>query len=87
MRMLILLAVVLGALSGTGVRAQPYSVTKGVSSDAGKVALIVLRSEAGGVEAAIAPEKGGELSSLRVRRRGEWVEMLYLGRDYSPRDD
>ena len=87
MRMLILLVAVWGALSGTSARAQPYSIAKAVSSDAGKVALIVLRSEAGGVEAAIAPEKGGELSSLRVRRRGKWVEMLYLGRDYSPRDD
>jgi len=31
----------------------------------------------------IAPEMGGELSSFRVRRNGEWHELLYRALDYS----
>jgi galactose mutarotase-like enzyme len=45
--------------------------------------LIVLRDEAGGVEAAVAPEKGGELSGYKVRHGGEWIELLHRARDYS----
>jgi galactose mutarotase-like enzyme len=45
--------------------------------------LVVLRDEATGIEAAIAPAKGGELSSLRVRHKGQWIETLYRARDYS----
>ncbi len=46
--------------------------------------LIVLRDNAAGIEAAVAPQAGGELSSYRVRRKGEWLELLYHARDYSP---
>src|SRR5215813_5130851 len=48
------------------------------------VDLIVLRDSASGLEAAVAPAEGGELSSLRVRFRGRWVELIYRARDYSP---
>lgn len=48
------------------------------------VTLVVLRDDAAGVEAAIAPEQGGELSSLRVLHRGEWLELLHRARDYRP---
>ena len=51
------------------------------------VELIILRDMDAGVEAAIAPSRGGELSSLRFRRGADWLETLYLGRDYTPRDD
>ena len=51
------------------------------------VALIILRDTEAGVEAGIAPSQGGELSSLRVRHGQDWLETLYLGRDYTPRDD
>ena len=51
------------------------------------VKLVVLRDSESGVEAAIAPDRGGELSSLRFRSGDNWTELLYLGRDYSPRDD
>ena len=50
---------------------------------AGDVPLIVLRDEARGLEAAVAPSKGGEMSSFKVRHRGQWVETLYRARDYS----
>ncbi len=45
--------------------------------------LIVLRDNVAGIEAAVAPKAGGELSSFRVRRKGEWIELLYHARDYS----
>lgn len=53
------------------------------------VELIILRDVESGVEAAIAPSRGGELSGLRVRfaEGEEWLETLYLARDYSPRED
>jgi hypothetical protein len=49
------------------------------------VELFILRDTESGVEAAIAPARGGELSGLRVRFAEEWLETLYLARDYSPR--
>jgi gluconolactonase len=45
--------------------------------------LIVLRDNVAGVEVAVAPQAGGELSSYRVRRNNEWIELLYHARDYS----
>lgn len=42
---------------------------------------ILLRDNEAKLEAAIAPEKGGELASLVLDR----VELIYLGRDYSAR--
>lgn len=46
--------------------------------------VVVLRDDAAGMEAAVAPSEGGELTSLRVRFRGAWVELLYRARDYGP---
>jgi galactose mutarotase-like enzyme len=46
--------------------------------------LVVLRDNAAGIEAAVASQAGGELSSFRVRRKNEWIELLYHARDYSP---
>src|SRR5512133_3367586 len=45
--------------------------------------VIVLRDDAAGVEAAVSPSHGGELTSLRVRFRGSWTELLYRARDYT----
>lgn len=56
-----------------------------LDEQSGDVPLIVLRDEAGGIEAAIAPGKGGELSGLKIRVGERWVETLYLARDYAPR--
>ncbi|MYC66104.1 MAG: hypothetical protein F4X12_07210 [Acidobacteriia bacterium] len=64
----------------------PYIVESAASVDASAVELIVLRDEAGGIEAAIAPAKGGELSGLRVRHDGQWTETLQFARDYAPRE-
>ena len=61
-----------------------YTVTRELAKGPGTPELIVLRDTLAGVEAAIAPTEGGELSSYRVRFRGEWVELLYHARDYSP---
>lgn len=47
--------------------------------------MLLLKDAESGIEAAIAPAKGGELSSLVVRRGGVPLELIYLGRDYSPR--
>ena len=74
--------VILCALPLSGQR---YSVGESVSSDASKTKLVLLRDEAAGMEAAIAPAKGGELSGLAVRFQDQWIETLYLARDYSPR--
>jgi galactose mutarotase-like enzyme len=47
------------------------------------VELVVLRDNASGVEAAIAPSEGGELSSIRVRFQNRWIELIEHARDYS----
>jgi galactose mutarotase-like enzyme len=44
---------------------------------------LVRVSDGGGLEASVTPEKGGELSSLKVCLQGRWVELLYRGGDYS----
>lgn len=59
-----------------------YSVSEERASGAGSPQVIVIRDNAAGVEAAVAPSEGGELSSLRVKFRGAWVELLYRARDY-----
>ena len=63
-----------------------FVVERTTSVDASAVPLLALRDERAGIEAAVAPSKGGELSGLAVRRNGEWIETLYRGRDYSPVD-
>ena len=81
------LAVVLLALGcGSGDPPARYTTGAAASDDSSAVELIVLRDEVGGVEAAIAPSKGGELSGLRVRHADRWIETLQLARDYSPRE-
>ena len=65
--------------------AERFSVGESVSLDASQTALILLHDEEAGIEAAIAPDKGGELSGLRLQHQGNWVETIYLARDYSPR--
>src|SRR6185503_2890526 len=60
-----------------------YGVTTRALSEPGRQ-LIVLQDNDGGLEASICPSQGGELSSLRLRRKGKWVELLYRAADYSP---
>ena len=78
------LAVLLACLAPR-LPAQPYTIESAESVTS--PAFLVLRDQGGGMEAAIAPDRGGELSSLRVRHKGNWIELLYLARDYAPRDD
>src|SRR6185369_4232859 len=60
-----------------------YSITDEKATGGSAPALVVLHDN-GGAEAAIAPSEGGELSSFKVRIKGEWIEFLYRARDYSP---
>ncbi len=46
---------------------------------------LTLSDPEAGIEAVIAPAHGGEISSLKVRLKGQWVETLYLANDYAPR--
>ncbi len=50
---------------------------------AADVRLLTIRDEAGLMEAAIAPERGAELTSLKVRFGGEWIELLWRANDFS----
>lgn len=63
-----------------------YVVESAASIDASATELIILRDEAGGIEAAVSPSRGGELAGLRVLHGGAWLETLQLARDYSPRE-
>lgn len=76
-----LFAVVLAVASAVGATAR-YSVADAAADDG--TPLVVLRDALNGTEAAVAPDQGGELSSLRVPFRGHDVELLYRGRSYRP---
>jgi galactose mutarotase-like enzyme len=43
--------------------------------------LLVIK--AAGIEATLNPQKGGEMASLKVLHKGQWVETLYRAMDYS----
>ena len=75
-----------GLLPFGGLAAERYQVLEDRAKGPGAPPLVVLRDDIAGVEAAIAPAKGGELSSLRLRHKGRWIETLYLARDYTPRE-
>jgi len=67
-----------------------YAVEEAATPDG--VPLILLIDRTAGLEAAVAPSKGADLSGLRVRlgaedeSRDDWIETVYLARDYSPRE-
>jgi len=69
----------LGTLSAQQSR---YSVSEEMASGPGSPPVVVIRDDSAGMEAAVAPSEGGELSSLRVKFHGAWVELLYRARDY-----
>lgn len=62
-----------------------YSASHSKTAD-GNVDLLALEDAEAGVIATIAPDKGGEVSSLRIKIGDEWVETLYLAEDYSPQE-
>ncbi len=61
-----------------------YSISDENAAGPGSPLVVVLRDNVAGVEAAVAPSEGGELSSYRVHLKGRWIELLYHARDYSP---
>ena len=77
-----LVAIAFATLSGLAQRR--YSVSDETAAGPGSPSVVVLRDSVAGIEAAIAPSQGGELSSYRVKLRGDWIEFLYHARDYSP---
>ena len=60
-----------------------YTITDEASSGPGTPQVVVLHDNVAGVEAAVTPSEGGELSSYRVKLKGDWTEFLYHARDYS----
>lgn len=50
------------------------------------LAMVLVKDPGGAFEAAVSPEHGGELASLKVRFGGSWIETLYRASDYSPTD-
>ncbi len=85
MRLLPVALIALGSLAIPSSFAQGrYTIADELAAGPGTPAVVVLRDGSAGVEAAVAPSEGGELSSYRVKRKGEWTEFLFRARDYSP---
>src|SRR6266849_6487259 len=81
-RLALLISVLATSFSSLGQ--SRYSAWEEPAGAPGSPQVVVLRDNLGGVEAAVAPSEGGELSSFRIKFRGEWIELLYHARDYSP---
>lgn len=79
-----LAAAFMSALSLLTAAVPRYSVTTEPAGGSGSPRVIVLRDNFAGVEAAIAPGEGGELSSFAVRFGGKWIELIYRAREYGP---
>ncbi|MBI1352929.1 MAG: hypothetical protein GC160_01185 [Acidobacteria bacterium] len=84
---LALLAVACGSSSRPEDAAPPtrYSASHGKTPD-GSVDLLVLEDSAAQTIATVAPSKGGELSSLRLKIGDHWIETLYRAEDYSTQE-
>lgn len=80
------LKVLAGAAIWATFLALGFSTSSGVSA-APTEPLIELGRPGGSLRASVSPEHGGELASLRVRHRGEWIELLYRGGNYAPTQD
>ena len=46
--------------------------------------VVEIRDEEAGLSFSVSPESGGELSSLRVRRGGRWLELLHRANLFTP---
>lgn len=60
-----------------------YAVTDEDAMGAGSPRVVVLQDHATGTEVAVAPTEGGELSSFKVTRNGQSIELLYNARNYA----
>jgi hypothetical protein len=76
------LLICLAGLGVLGAQQSHYSVSEEPAGGPGSPPVVVIRDNNAGVEAAVTPSEGGELSSLRVKFRGAWVELMYRARDY-----
>jgi gluconolactonase len=74
-----------GLAAHLGFGQDRYTLSEEDASGPGSPRVVVLRDTVAGVEAAVAPSEGGELSSYKVKFNGEWIELLYRARDYSSR--
>lgn len=64
-----------------------YSVFEEPAGGPGSPQVIVMKDYETGMEAAVAPSRGGELASLRVRYHQLPVELMYHARDYGSGPD
>ena len=69
---------------GSSFAQNRYTITDELAAGPGTPKVVVLHDNIAGVQAAATPTEGGELSSYRVKVKGEWTEFLYHARDYSP---
>src|ERR1700739_2680824 len=83
-RVRILILIAFCAFTSVSFAQTRYTVYEEDASTPGSPRVIVLRDNTAGVEAAVAPSEGGELTSYRVKFKGQWVELLYRARDYAP---
>ena len=60
-----------------------YSVTDEDAMGPGSPRVVVLHDRIVGAEAAVAPSEGGELSSFKITRNGQMVELIYNARNYA----
>jgi len=73
------------SIAGAGFGQNRYSISDELAAGPGTPPVVVLRDSQAGVEAAVAPSEGGELSSYRVKlKKHGWTEFLNHARDYSP---
>jgi gluconolactonase len=76
-------ALVIGPMAARNQAAPRYGTNEARAAGPDSPRVIVLHDASAGLEAAVAPSEGGELTSLRVQYQGKWVELLYRARDYS----
>jgi gluconolactonase len=60
-----------------------YAVTDEDALGIGSPRVVVLHDRVAGAEVAVAPGEGGDLSSFKVTRNGQLVELLYNARNYA----
>jgi gluconolactonase len=82
-----LTSVALIVVAHSGFSQSRYTISDEAAGAPGSPQVVVLRDNVANVEAAVAPSQGGELSSYRVKLNGQWIELLYHARDYSPGPD
>lgn len=69
-------------LASSALSQARYAITDESASGPDSPKVIVLHDNVAGVEAAVAPTEGGELSSFKVTFKGQQIELLYHARDY-----